>query len=65
MTTNYSPQLESKKNEDPAHTRVLTAASLRIPVTIANRDYLRRIRQAELLAWQNAPGGTRCARDRQ
>ena len=35
--------------------------SARVPVTAANREYLRTMRQAELEAWRNAPGGTQCA----
>jgi hypothetical protein len=36
--------------------------SVRVPVTEANREYLRAIRQAELEAWRSAPGGTLYAR---
>jgi hypothetical protein len=38
--------------------------SVRVPVTEANREYLRAVRQAELAAWQNAPGGTLSAKYR-
>ena len=38
------------------------APSMRVPVTKENREYLRLIRQAELDAWRNAPGGTISAR---
>ena len=39
-----------------------TAPSLRVPVTEANRDYLREIRRAELEAWREARGGTVCGK---
>lgn len=31
-----------------------TAPSLRVPVTTRNREFLRRLRAAELCAWENA-----------
>jgi len=31
-----------------------TAPSLRVPVTIRNREFLRRLRAAELCAWEDA-----------
>jgi hypothetical protein len=42
----------------------LAAASVRVPVTAANREYLRALRQAELEAWRDAPGGTCCVRQK-
>ena len=39
---------------------VTITSSVRVPVTAANREYLRAVRQAELDAWRNAPGGTLC-----
>ena len=42
----------------------VTTSSVRVPVTEANREYLRALRQAELEAWRNAPGGTVCANRR-
>lgn len=35
-------------------TNVQPAPSLRVPVTVANRELLRWLRAAELSAWQNA-----------
>lgn len=50
----------SLRNERLTRPIVRTAPSLRVPVTMQNREYLRRIRQAELDAWRIAPGGTLC-----
>ena len=44
---------------------VVMTSSVRVPVTAQNRAYLRAIRQAELDAWRNAPGGTICVSGRQ
>jgi hypothetical protein len=41
---------------------VRTAPSVRVPVTEANRAYLRDLRRAELAAWREARGGTVCRR---
>lgn len=38
------------------------APSVRVPVTVANRAYLKFLRRAELEAWRDARGGTVCAR---
>ncbi|MGZ8899453.1 MAG: hypothetical protein ACXW3Z_05095 [Limisphaerales bacterium] len=43
---------------------ILTAPSARVPVTAANREYLRSVRQAELELWRNARGGTTCRQAR-
>jgi hypothetical protein len=56
MTTTLFLKSESKTK--PASVAVRTAPSMRVPVTAENREYLRRIRQAELDAWRLAPGGT-------
>lgn len=37
--------------------RPLPMTSLRVPVTPANRNYLRQLRRAEMRAWQNHLGG--------
>jgi hypothetical protein len=54
-------------NEETSSNRqdiVMMTSSVRVPVTAENRAYLRAIRQAELDAWQNAPGGTVCVSGR-
>jgi len=57
----------SMKQENAFSSRdiVVMTSSVRVPVTGRNRDYLRAIRQAELDAWRNAPGGTVCVSGRQ
>jgi hypothetical protein len=61
MTTILSKS-ENKETTSASHVRGVefTAPSARIPVTLANRDYLRFLRQAELEAWRRARGGTIC-----
>jgi hypothetical protein len=59
MTTILSKP-EEKTLKTAAHGAECTAPSARIPVTLANRDYLRFLRQAELEAWRSARGGTIC-----
>ena len=61
MTT-IIPQSGSKEktSESCARGAENTAPSARIPVTLANREYLRFLRQAELEAWRSARGGTIC-----
>lgn len=41
--------------------RIPAVASLRVPVTPANREYLRAVRQAELAAWEGAGSATSLA----
>ena len=41
---------------------IQTAPSARVPVTAANREYLRSLRQAELELWRLARGGTRAGK---
>ena len=60
MTTILSKPESTDKTEKHAQGAEFTAPSARIPVTLANRDYLRFLRQAELEAWRGARGGTVC-----
>jgi hypothetical protein len=61
MRTNLpKPESTNKASVKHAPGATLTSPSSRVPVTFANRDYLRFLRQAELDAWRRAPGGTVC-----
>ncbi len=45
---------ETRTAELPVLRPTATAPSLRVPVTIGNREKLRRLRAAEMLAWEAA-----------
>ena len=53
-----TPELEAAAARCP-RTNVHPAPSLRVPVTVGNRELLRWLRAAELTAWQDAEAKSR------